>query len=263
MEACGLLSSSVLLSHANMLSPNDISLVKKRHAHISSTPSVELQMAMGTPACFDSQRDVQSCSSLGLDCHNVTLASIPAEMRSALANSRGREHQKFLDAGKMPARNYKTVQEAYALGTIQGARAIGFEDQSGSLAVGKLADIIVLDALSPTMICGAQQDPVTAIVMHSTPADVVMTIVDGIVRKRDGRLEPVSVCPEAQVYAGAGRSSLQWADVVKPLLKSRDAIQGRLEKIDFDEAKRAALKVFGYDESSIVDSIGKGLTPTH
>lgn len=256
MEAYGLLTSSVLLSHANMLSPNDISLIKKRKAHISSTPSVELQMAMGTPACFDSQRgDIQACSSLGLDCHNVTLASIPAEMRAALANARGTQHQKFLDAGKFLARVYKTVQEAYALGTIKGARAIGFEDQIGSLAVGKLADIIVLDALSPNMICGAQMDPVTAIVMHSTPADVVMTIVDGVVRKRDGKLEPVAVAQGAQAYAGAGQSSLRWADVVKPLLKSRDAIQGRLDKIDFVDAKRAAMKVFGYDESRIVESI--------
>ncbi|KAK4941642.1 hypothetical protein LTR10_018520 [Elasticomyces elasticus] len=255
MEAYGLLTSSVLLSHANMLSPNDISLIKKRKAHISSTPSVELQMAMGTPACFDSQRDVQACSSLGLDCHNVTLASIPAEMRAALANARGTEHQKFLSAGKIPARAYKTVQEAYALGTIQGARAIGFEDHIGSLAVGKLADIIVLDALSPTMICGAQQDPVIAIVMHSTPADVLMTIVDGVVRKRDGKLEPVAVDHGAQAYAGTGRSSLRWADVVKPLLKSRNAIQGRLDQIDFVEAKRAAMKVFGYDESKIVESV--------
>jgi len=252
MESYGILSSSVLLSHANFLSAKDVSLIKHRNAHISSTPSIELQMGMGTPACFDSQRDVQSCSSLGIDCHNGTLASIPAEMRVALQNSRATYNEKFLAAGKMPSKIYKTVQEAYALGTIQGARAVGMEDQIGSLAVGKLADVIVFDALSPAMICGAQYDPVTAIVMHSTPGDIVMTIVDGKVRKRDGKLEPVQVTQEAQSWTT--QSSLQWSDVVKPLLETRTSLQGKLDKIDFVEASPAALKLFGYD-TRIADSI--------
>ncbi|KAL6246344.1 hypothetical protein RBB50_006580 [Rhinocladiella similis] len=256
MDSYGVLTPHSVLSHANMLSPKDIDLIKQRNAHISSTPSLELQMAMGTPACFDPDREVlQSCSSIGVDCHNVTLPSIPAEMRCALQASRGLENGKFLAAGKVPAKIYKTVQDAYALGTIQGARAVGFEDQIGSLAVGKLADIIVFDALSPSMVCGAQYDPVTAIVMHSTPGDIVMTIVDGVVRKRDGKLDAVSVTPEARPYTGDQVSSLKWADVVKPLLKSRDKIQGKIEKTDLDTAKKIAMRLFGYDESMVVDSI--------
>ena len=220
-------------------------------------------MGMGTPACFDSQRDLQSSSSLGIDCHNATLASVPAEMRVALQSSRGSHNEKFHAAGKVPAKINKTVQEAYALGTIQGARAIGMEDQIGSLAVGKLADIVVFDALSPALICGGQYDPVTAIVMHSTPGDIVMTIVDGIVRKRNGRLEPVPVTPEARVWTeasstvsgGEGSLSLKWSDVVKPLLKSRANLQNKMDKIDFVAAKRGAMKAFGMDESSIVESL--------
>lgn len=195
MEECGLLTPWTILSHANSLSDQDIKLIKNRNAHISSTPSVELQMGMGIPACFDADRDLQSCSSLGIDCHNATLASLPAEMRMALQSSRGIHNDKFIRKGLKSARVYKTVQEVYALGTIAGARAIGMQDEIGSIAVGKLADIIVFDALTPNMICGAQQDPITAIVMHSTPADIVLTMVDGVIRKRDGQLEQVQ--PEA------------------------------------------------------------------
>ena len=212
-------------------------------------------MSMGIPTLFDRRQDVQSCCSIGIDCHNATVPSIAAEMRSTLQSTRGRENQKFLDAGKLPAKVSTTIQEVYAKGTIQGARAIGLEDQIGSLAVGKLADIIVFDALSPNMICGAQFDPVTAIVMHSTPGDIDMTIVDGVVRKRNGQLEPVQVDQDTQTLAGTQTSQLQWSDVVKPLLASRDRIQSKIDKIDLRAAKKDALKMFGYDESLVVDSV--------
>ena len=98
MESYGLLASNVILSHANLLTANEIALVKQRNAHISVSPSVELQMAMGTPACFDRDRDVQSQCSIGLDCHNATVPSIPAEMRCALQVSRGVENDRFIAA---------------------------------------------------------------------------------------------------------------------------------------------------------------------
>lgn len=239
-----------------MLSEEDIQLIKQRNAHISSTPSIELQMGMGTPACFDPDRDLQSCASLGIDCHNATLASLPAEMRVALQSSRGVYNEKFLKHGKKPARVYKTVQEAYALGTIAGARAVGMEDQIGSLAVGKLADIVVFDALTPNMICGAQYDPITAIVMHSTPADVVMTLVDGVIRKRAGKLEPVQPSnTEVEYSPTTPHASLEWSEVAEKVLETRDTLQAKIDKIDLKAAKPAVLKAFGYPPDKIVESI--------
>lgn len=255
MESYGLLASNVILSHANMLTPNELALVKKRNAHISTSPTVELQMGMGTPACFDRERDVQSQCSIGLDCHNATLPSIPAELRCALQYSRGVENDRCFAAGKIPGKIYKTVQEAYALGTIQAARGIGMGDKIGSLAVGKLADIIVFDGLTSSMVCTAQHDPVGAIVTHSTPGDIVTTIIDGVVRKRDRRLEPVSLVPEAHPYTGSDVASLSWSQVARFLLKSRDRLQSKFEKTNFDEAKPDAQKAYGFDPALIVDSV--------
>jgi cytosine/adenosine deaminase-related metal-dependent hydrolase len=255
MEDCGLLDPWSILSHANSLSEEDIDLVKRRNAHISSTPSVELQMGMGTPACFDADRDIQSHSSLGIDCHNATLASLPAEMRMALQNSRGVHNEKFIRKGLKPAKIYKTVQDVYALGTIAGARAIGMSDKIGSIAEGKLADLIVFDALTPNMICGAQQDPITTIVMHSTPADIVLTIVDGIIRKKDGQLKPVHPEGASDSLFPISSPSLQWREVAERLLETRATLNAKIDQIDLVEAKNGALKAFGYDPSKIVDSV--------
>lgn len=255
MHECGVLTpqSNVILSHANYISSNDSKLVKENGAFISSTPSLELQAGMGTPACFDDDRGVQSCSSLGVDCHNAALGSIASEMRCALTHSRAVYNDKFIAAGKMPAKLNHTVQEAYALGTIQGARAVGMEKEIGSLEVGKKADLIVFDALTPSMICGAQHDPITAIVMHSTPGDIVMTFVDGILRKKDGKVLPVQVTAEDGRFAGLdGASTLAWSDVSGNLLRSQIAVLDRIAKLDLDAAKRDACAAFGFDPSLIV-----------
>lgn len=255
MNELGLLGPHTILAHANFLSQEDVSLVKAQNAHISSTPSVELQMGIGIPACFDSERDIQSHSSLGIDCHNVVLSSIPAEMRMALQSSRGNQNEKFRQRGFKPAKIHKTVQDAYTLGTIAGARAIGMEELIGSIAEGKLADIIVIDALSPNMICGAQFDPITAIVMYSTPADIVTTIVDGVIRKRDGHLCPIQQDGDAEALFPASSVGLNWSQVAEKLLETRATVQNKIALISLQEAKVGALKAFGYDQSKIIESL--------
>jgi cytosine/adenosine deaminase-related metal-dependent hydrolase len=61
----------------------------------------------------------------------------------------------------------KTVEQAVNLGTIVGARALQMEEEIGSLAVGKRADIVVFEALSPSIAVAAQYDPMAAMVLHS------------------------------------------------------------------------------------------------
>lgn len=210
---------------------------------------------MGEPACFDHHRDIASHCSLGVDCHNVTLASLPAEMRVALAHGRGVVNNEYLNLGKYPANIFKSVQDVYALGTIGGARAIGLEHQIGSIAVGKTADIIIFDTLTPNMLAGAQQDPIAAIVMHSTPRDITTTIVDGIIRKKDGILLPVKNAQTLTKYTGDKLAELSWLDIAKEVLRTREGIQSRFENIDFEAAGRVARAVFGFSEDRLLEAL--------
>ena len=257
MDQCGIFDhdSKVILSHANHLAPSDTAIVKQKDVYLSSAPSVELQMGMGTPSCFDPVVDIQSHSSLGVDCHNVVLASIVQEMRTALTFARGSDHAKFMAQGKMAAAPSHSVQDAYALGTIQGARAVGMQDQIGSLAVGKKADIIVFDGLAPSMICGSQQDPVTAIVMHSTPGDICMTFVDGILRKSESKLLPVQLEPADASIAGVADTQVFWAQVAEQLLKCRESVAAQVDSFDLEAAKPIAVAAFGMDPSMIVSKL--------
>jgi hypothetical protein len=91
--------------------------------------------------------------------------------------------------------------------------------------------------------------------MHSTPADIVLTIVDGIIRKKDGQLKPVHPEGASDSLFPISSPSLQWREVAERLLETRATLNAKIDQIDLVEAKNGALKAFGYDPSKIVDSV--------
>lgn len=146
----------------------------------------------------------------------------------------------------------KTVLEAYNLGTIQGARAIHMQYKVGSIEVGKSADFAIFDANSPAMICGAQHDPIAAIVLHSSPADIETVIVDGRIVKENGKLVPIELDERGKLLTG-GKLKLDWADIARELCEKRMVLQTKIANLDMAEANMATMKTFRVDESRIVD----------
>ena len=84
---------------------------------------------------------------------------------------------------------YRDVLE---FATIQGARATGLERKVGSLVVGKRADVILIDRNDVSMI-PRSGDPAASVVLVGQPENVKWVLVDGKVRKRDGKLVGVDV----------------------------------------------------------------------
>jgi cytosine/adenosine deaminase-related metal-dependent hydrolase len=253
VKGFGLLDKHMLFSHANGHPAESIQAVADAGAYISSTPSTELQMSMGYPVCLNDEfPQAQACSSLGIDCHSNQASSIVYEMRMGLQASRAKHHQKALDRDMASRHVGKTVQEAINLGTIQGARAIGKEAQVGSIVEGKLADLVIFDANTPELACAAEQDPVAAIVLHSSIGNVDTVIVDGIIRKRGGKLVDVKV--EQSMHDVAKKGSLAWIDIADAMRKSRSELLKReAETQNLDEVKRGIIKTFYIDESKLQD----------
>jgi len=93
------------------------------------------------------------------------------EMRIGLLLQRG-------VSGESDFFRYFTARTFIRLGTIWGARALGLEDEVGSLEAGKRADIIAIDlSTSPHMVPTA--DPYSALVHAANQKDVTMTMVSG------------------------------------------------------------------------------------
>jgi len=90
------------------------------------------------------------------------------------------------------------------MATINGARALGLGDVTGSLTPGKQADIILIrtNDLNTAPLANIE----TTVVMSAMPANVDTVMVDGRIVKRGGRLVD---CDVAQVVDGARRSAMR------------------------------------------------------
>src|ERR1700677_3830945 len=78
------------------------------------------------------------------------------------------------------------VRDVLEFATIEGARATGLDRKTGTLSIGKRADVIVVDLDDITLI--PNTDPVASFVLRAQPANVSWVLVDGKVRKRAGKL---------------------------------------------------------------------------
>jgi 5-methylthioadenosine/S-adenosylhomocysteine deaminase len=100
---------------------------------------------------------------------------------------------------------------AFALATLGGARALGIDADTGSLDVGKCADLAAFS------LGGGPghpvQDPVTALVHSLGGAHAVFVAVDGQVRVRDGIVVGADAGLEARVCE-AGERLRAWLDEV-------------------------------------------------
>jgi hypothetical protein len=126
-------------------------------------------------------------------------------------------------------------------------------DKVGSIAEGKQADLVVFSGTSPGMVAAAQHDPVAAVILHSHPGDVEYVVVDGVLRKRAGKLVNVDVEKQSQEFVG--RQKLAWEDVAKEVIVRREVLQKKIEKLDMPAVSEALIDQWGLDRSKLVDSL--------
>lgn len=126
-------------------------------------------------------------------------------------------------------------------------------DKIGSIAEGKQADLIIFSGTSPAMVAAAQHDPVAAIILHSNPSDIEYVIVDGVLRKSAGRLVNVDVDKKAQALTA--QSKISWEDVAGQVIKRREILQKKIERIDMKAATEALIDQWHLDRSNLVDGL--------
>ncbi|CCF40341.1 amidohydrolase [Colletotrichum higginsianum] len=252
LEGHGLLGPDILVSHAISPRDGDAGLFAKRDAHISSTPNTELQ-AGAPPVCLRPEFEAQS--SLGVDCHSWGSSFMPSQMRLGLQHARTERCADLGRQGKWSRHVGPSAEQVFNLATIGGARAIGMAGEVGQIRVGAKADLVIFDTGSPSMLPAAEEDPVAAIVLHSSERDVETVIVGGVIRKEDGKLMPVSVAHEVPgaIDLGLVGKEITWKDVAKELLESRKRLNEKVEGIDMKAAEEVVITNFYMNRKDMVE----------
>ncbi|KAJ5761590.1 hypothetical protein N7533_003629 [Penicillium manginii] len=179
-------------------------------------------MGHGYPICLEA--DFLPFSSLGTDSNSICTSSIPAQASTALEATRGRQITENMKNGTWDGTMGPNAQDAFNLGTVLGARAIGLGDKIGTLTVGKKADIVTFQVQTPTMIPASDVNPIAAIILHSSVRDVQTVIVDGIIRKDNGSLYKINIpsdITENDKSSVSSQELIEWKDVARLLGDSR------------------------------------------
>ena len=162
-----------VLAHGVHLSDHDIELIAQNSATVVHCPASNFKLASGVARILDLQRAGVNVA-LGTD-GPASGNDIDLWIAIRLAGYMQKTFAK--NPAVLPA------VELVRMATINGARALQLDHMIGSLEVGKRADIIVLDAASPSLT--PNFDPHTTIATCVTRADVRHVIVDGNVVVRD------------------------------------------------------------------------------
>jgi len=150
-----------------------------------------------------------------------------------------------------------TVEQVYNLGTILGARAIGMENEIGSIKVGKKADLVVFDGSSPAMLAVAARAPLAAIVLHSSVRDIDTVVVDGVIRKENGVLKEVSIPKGIRGSSGDDDEHVTWKRIVREVTQSSKEIEGRQDPAgDPEIARKGIMNGFHMNQAGVlIDSL--------
>ena len=164
---CGLFESPFIAAHCVQVTPEDIDILKKYHVSVVTNPASNMKLGNGfAPIPEMLEKGINVC--LGTD-------------GAASNNSLNLIHEMSLLAlihkGTHRASQCVSAAEVFRIATLNGARALGMEQQIGSIEAGKKADIAILDLKTPSM--WPNNNPIAALSYSANGSEVDSMIING------------------------------------------------------------------------------------
>ncbi len=183
----GILTSSLVAAHAIFVTEDDIALIAKSGTSIAHAAEGNAKGGMVAPLMKLKAAGVN----VGIATDNGSADMIEV-MRTALCSARV-----LTDSCTSPQ-----PMEILEMATINGAKALGMENEIGSVEVGKKADLVIVDYSRPHMIPCI--NAVGNLIHTGLGSDVDTVMVDGNILVDNGRMLTVdlpSLLKEAQAVA--------------------------------------------------------------
>lgn len=181
LDSLGVLDERVLAAHCVAFNERDMDISKAREVKISHNPISNLKLASGispVPQMLEKNLTV----SLGTDspCSNNT-ADMFQTMKVAALLHKG--------VNRNPA--VLTAWQVLNMATLGGAKALCWDDEVGSIEVGKKADVIVVNLSKPHL--RPVYNEVSHLVYAARSEDVETVIIDGRIVMENRKLITLDV----------------------------------------------------------------------
>ena len=191
LDSLGISGAHVLLAHCIHLDTEEMETLSRTKTNVAHCPSSNLKLGSGLARVAEmlARKIPVSLGADGAACNNRL--DMFTEMRTAALLQKLAHGPEVLSAAQV-----------LRMATIDGARALGLENEIGSLEVGKRADVIVVDLNQ--LHSSPKPDVISSLVYSAQPADVRATIIDGRIVMRDGKLSALN---EGDVIVDANREA--------------------------------------------------------
>ena len=194
LESVGIAGPRAVLAHCVWTDAHEVTRLAAQRTNVVHCPSSNLKLGSGV-ARIPEMLDAGCRVALGADgapCNNRL--DVFSEMRLAALIQKPRLGADALPAGRV-----------LELATLGGAHALGLADELGAIAVGKRADLVVLDLGAPHLAPNGG-DPVSHVVYAAQPSDVRDVFVDGraVVLGRE-----LLTAPLEEIAREAGRCAVE------------------------------------------------------
>lgn len=181
LDSLGVLDERVIAVHCVSLTDMDIAIIKNRKVKVSHNPISNLKLASGispVPKMLTNKVTV----SLGTDspCSNNTADMFEIMKTTALLHKGVNKNPTL-----MPA------QQILEMATLEGARALSWEQEIGSIEVGKKADLAIINLRKPHL-CPIYNE-VSHLVYAAKSADVETVIIDGKIVMENRKLTSLKI----------------------------------------------------------------------
>ncbi len=168
MEQLGIMGPDFLMVHCVYLSPRDIRMAKLFDAKVSHNPVSNMYLSSGVPP---------------IPALNVAGISVGLGTDGAGSNNSNDMIELLKMTALMQKVHHKdptimTAEKVLEMATIEGARAVGLDNEIGSLEPGKKADLFLFNP-SLDMKAVPMHHPVSTLVYSSSNRNVETVLVDG------------------------------------------------------------------------------------
>ena len=181
MPNLGLFEKPTFAAHCVHLQGDDVDILKKHKVSVINNPGSNFKIANG----FAPVKELMAAGvnvALGTDgaASNNNLNMFEEMSLAALVN-------KAVEEDATAVKAYQALQMA----TVNGAKALGREDQIGSLSIGKKADIILVDLMKPHFF--PRFNLISSLVYSAQASDVRTVICNGKILMQDHMLLTMNV----------------------------------------------------------------------
>ena len=181
LDSLGVLDEHVIAAHCVALTDKDIIIMKKRKVNVSHNPISNLKLASGvSPVPKMLEKGI--IVSLGTDspCSNNTADMFEVMKTAAILHKGVNKNPTTLPAEKV-----------LEMATIEGARALSWENEIGSMEVGKKADLSIINLKKPHL-CPVY-NATSHLVYAARTSDVETVIINGRIVMENRKLTTLNI----------------------------------------------------------------------